>query len=86
MLLISLIMMISAVVLVTMHSSSTTCASSIATSALQATGLVQTPTILPPSHDNDAGKGRLPDLRPDADVDQNQRAQGCSRLNLQPSR
>ena len=30
-------------------------------------------TTLPPSHDNDAGRGRIPDSHPDADVDANQR-------------
>jgi len=32
---------------------------------------------LPPSHDNDAGKGRIPDTTPDADLDANQRAALC---------
>jgi hypothetical protein len=32
---------------------------------------------LPPSHDNDAGRGRIPDTRPDADLDANQRAALC---------
>lgn len=32
---------------------------------------------LPPSHDNDAGEGRIPDTHPDADVDANQRAALC---------
>lgn len=32
---------------------------------------------LPPSHDNDAGKGRIPDTKPDADIDANQRAALC---------
>jgi hypothetical protein len=35
---------------------------------------------LPPSHDNDAGDGRIPDRTPDADIDANQRHQSCSRL------
>ena len=34
-------------------------------------------TLLPASHDNDAGKGRIPDTKPDADVDANQRAALC---------
>ena len=29
-------------------------------------------STLPPSHDNDVGRMRLPDLHPDADVDANQ--------------
>jgi hypothetical protein len=29
-------------------------------------------STLPPSHDNDTGRGRLPDLHPDADVDASQ--------------
>jgi len=29
-------------------------------------------STLPPSHDNDAGRGRLPDSHPDADVDADQ--------------
>jgi hypothetical protein len=29
-------------------------------------------TTLPPSHDNDVGRARLPDLHPDADVDASQ--------------
>ena len=29
-------------------------------------------STLPPSHDNDVGRGRLPDLHPDADVDASQ--------------
>lgn len=33
---------------------------------------------LPPTHDNDAGKGRIPDTHPDADVDANQRAAMCT--------
>jgi hypothetical protein len=33
--------------------------------------------MLPPSHDNDAGEGRIPDTKPDADVDANQRAALC---------
>jgi hypothetical protein len=37
-------------------------------------------TTLPPSHDNDAGDGRIPDRTPDADIDANQRHQSCSRL------
>jgi len=37
-------------------------------------------TTLPPSHDNDAGKGRIPDQTPDADVDANQRPQICKSL------
>lgn len=32
---------------------------------------------LPPSHDNDAGRGRLRDSHPDADLDANQRAALC---------
>ena len=32
---------------------------------------------LPPSRDNDAGRGRIPDTRPDADLDANQRALLC---------
>jgi hypothetical protein len=32
---------------------------------------------LPPSHDNDAGRGRLRDAHPDADLDANQRAALC---------
>jgi hypothetical protein len=32
---------------------------------------------LPPSHDNDAGKGRIPDTHPDLDIDANQRAALC---------
>jgi hypothetical protein len=32
---------------------------------------------LPPTHDNDAGKGRIPDAHPDADLDANQRAALC---------
>ena len=32
---------------------------------------------LPPTHDNDAGKGRIPDTHPDADLDANQRAALC---------
>jgi hypothetical protein len=34
-------------------------------------------TLLPPSHDNDAGEGRIPDTKPDADIDANQRAALC---------
>jgi len=33
---------------------------------------------LPPTHDNDAGKGRIPDTRPDADIDANQRNALCA--------
>ena len=36
-------------------------------------------TTLPPSHDNDAGRGRIPDSHPDADVDANQRPLICPR-------
>jgi len=32
---------------------------------------------LPPSHDNDAGRGRIPDTHPDADLDANQRSALC---------
>jgi hypothetical protein len=32
---------------------------------------------LPSSHDNDAGKGRIPDAHPDADLDANQRFALC---------
>lgn len=32
---------------------------------------------LPPSRDNDAGRGRIPDARPDADLDANQRSALC---------
>jgi hypothetical protein len=32
---------------------------------------------LPTTHDNDAGKGRIPDTHPDADLDANQRAALC---------
>ena len=35
-------------------------------------------TKLPPSHDNDVGRGRIPDLTPDADIDANQRTPVCS--------
>jgi len=35
-------------------------------------------TTLPPSHDNDAGRGRIPDVTPDADEDANQRPPVCS--------
>jgi predicted small lipoprotein YifL len=35
---------------------------------------------LPPSHDNDAGRGRIPDTRPDADLDANQRSALCKVL------
>jgi hypothetical protein len=38
-------------------------------------------TTLPPSHDNDVGKGRIPDSTPDADVDANQRPHSCKGLN-----
>jgi hypothetical protein len=34
-------------------------------------------TMLPPSRDNDAGEGRIPDTKPDADIDANQRAALC---------
>ena len=33
---------------------------------------------LPPTHDNDAGKGRIPDTTPDRDFDANQRAAMCA--------
>lgn len=32
---------------------------------------------LPPTRDNDAGRGRIPDTRPDADLDANQRTALC---------
>jgi hypothetical protein len=32
---------------------------------------------LPPSRDNDAGRGRIPDTHPDADLDAGQRAALC---------
>jgi hypothetical protein len=32
---------------------------------------------LPPTHDNDVGRGRIPDSRPDLDLDANQRAALC---------
>jgi hypothetical protein len=32
---------------------------------------------LPPTRDNDAGRGRIPDTHPDADLDANQRAALC---------
>jgi hypothetical protein len=32
---------------------------------------------LPPSLDNDAGRGRIPDTHPDADLDANQRRALC---------
>ena len=35
-------------------------------------------TTLPPSHDNDAGRGRIPDRTPDADIDANQRPHICN--------
>jgi|GEM_PF-1353479 len=35
---------------------------------------------LPPSYDNDAGRGRIPDTHPDADLDANQRAALCKVL------
>ena len=35
-------------------------------------------TTLPPSNDNDAGDGRIPDHTPDADLDYNQWHHGCS--------
>jgi hypothetical protein len=35
---------------------------------------------LPPSHDNDVGRGRIPDTSPDADLDANQRAALCTVL------
>lgn len=35
-------------------------------------------STLPPSHDNDAGEGRIPDRTADADVDANQKPQRCS--------
>jgi hypothetical protein len=41
----------------------------------------QAETTLPPSHDNDAGDGRIPDHTPDADLDYNQRHHGCSPHN-----
>lgn len=34
-------------------------------------------TMLPPTRDNDAGEGRIPDTQPDADIDANQRAALC---------
>jgi len=34
-------------------------------------------TLLPASHDNDVGKRRIPDTKPDADIDANQRAALC---------
>jgi hypothetical protein len=33
---------------------------------------------LPPSRDNDVGRGRIPDSRRDADLDANQRAALCA--------
>ena len=52
----------------------------------------ETSTTLPPSHDNDAGRMRIPDAYPDADVDANQRpdhgkvnAQGSSERRQLPS-
>lgn len=35
---------------------------------------------LPPSHDNDVGRGRISDTTPDADLDANQRAALCKVL------
>ena len=35
---------------------------------------------LPPTQDNDAGRGRIPDTHPDADLDANQRAALCEVL------
>jgi len=35
---------------------------------------------LPPTHDNDVGRGRIPDTRPDADLDANHRAALCTVL------
>jgi hypothetical protein len=35
---------------------------------------------LPPSHDNDAGRGRIPDTKPDRDLDANQRTALCKVL------
>jgi hypothetical protein len=32
---------------------------------------------LPPTHDNDVGRGRIPDSHPDLDLDANQRAALC---------
>ena len=32
---------------------------------------------LPPTRDNDVGRGRIPDSHPDADLDANQRAALC---------
>lgn len=42
------------------------------------TGIGTPGTTLPPSHDNDAGNGRIPDKTPDADIDANQRIPVCS--------
>ncbi|MHB2029206.1 MAG: hypothetical protein ACYCPT_10355 [Acidimicrobiales bacterium] len=44
-----------------------------------ATGSVTVSPVvnLPPSHDNDVGDGRIPDIKPDADVDANQRQALC---------
>jgi len=36
-------------------------------------------TTLPPSHDNDVGKARIPDVTPDNDVDANQRPHSCTK-------
>ena len=33
---------------------------------------------LPPTRDNDAGRGRIPDTHPDADLDANQRSALCA--------
>lgn len=40
---------------------------------------------LPPSRDNDVGRGRIPDSRPDADLDANQRAALCQVYRNQPN-
>jgi hypothetical protein len=51
------------------------------TMGLAAGGDVSSLTTLPPSHDNDAGRSRIPDNTPDADRDTSAMPPACQRAN-----
>lgn len=68
-----------ALIAITVVASSKAPATKKCITAAQAMTLSPATRALPPSHDNDAGRARIPDATPDADNDAGQRPNICTR-------
>ncbi|MDE3008939.1 MAG: hypothetical protein KGI14_07935 [Acidobacteriota bacterium] len=71
-LLVAAVLAVAALVVVTSSTSSPHCVSASRALSLKAAA-EKAVAALPPSHDNDAGRARIPDATPDADLDAGRR-------------